>query len=104
VDRRHLALALLAGAALATPAWAQSGDANAGRNLAASCANCHGTNGRALQGMPPLAGMPSDRLARTMSEFRSRTRPATVMRQIAQGYTEEQIRRIAEYFSKQAAK
>jgi cytochrome c553 len=39
-----------------------------------------------------------------MSEFRSRTRPATVMRQIAQGYTEEQIRRIAEYFSKQAAK
>jgi len=26
------------------------------------------------------------------------------MRQIAQGYTEEQIRRIAEYFSKQAAK
>jgi len=104
VNRHCLALALLAGAALATPARAQSGDANAGRNLAAACANCHGTNGRALGGMPALAGMPSDRLARTMSEFRSRARPATVMHQIARGYTDEQIRRIAEYFSAQVAK
>jgi len=104
VNRRYLALALLAGAALATPARAQSGDANAGRNLAAACANCHGTNGRSLDGMPALAGMSSDRLARIMSEFRSRARPATVMNQIARGYTDEQIRHIADYFSAQAAK
>src|SRR5256885_3102448 len=38
------------------PALAQGTDPNLGRNLAAACANCHGTNGASLQGMPSLAG------------------------------------------------
>lgn len=49
------AAALLA--LLATTA-AQAADPNLGRNLAATCANCHGTNGKAVagSGMGSLAG------------------------------------------------
>ena len=44
MNYRHLALAaVLAGAV--GPALAQAPDPNLGRNLAATCANCHGTNG-----------------------------------------------------------
>ena len=42
LDRRTLAAAALA---LAAPWAAQAQDANLARNLAATCANCHGTNG-----------------------------------------------------------
>ena len=44
---------------LAATSVAQAADRNLARNLAATCANCHGTNGRAVPGagMDALAGM-----------------------------------------------
>jgi len=74
------------------------------RSLAATCANCHGSEGRAVSGaaVPGLAGMPADYLAAQMQAFRSGTRPATVMHQIARGYSETQVAQLAAYFSKQA--
>jgi cytochrome c553 len=90
------ALALLAG-----PAAAQ--DPNLARNLAANCANCHGTNGKAVPnaGMEPIAGEPKDKLVRKIKEYRSGVRPATVMHQISKGYTDEQIDLIAGYLAAQ---
>ncbi|MBL8333209.1 MAG: cytochrome C [Rubrivivax sp.] len=93
-------LALAGAACLAAPA-ALAQDALLARNLAATCANCHGTNGQALGAMKPLAGMPADRLLAIMADFRSGAQPATVMHQIAKGYTEEQLRLIAGYFAAQ---
>lgn len=94
--------ALLAAAALSPlTASAQAADANLGRNVAANCANCHGTNGRSVGGMASLAGMPRDTLIRTMREFREGKRPATIMHQLAKGYTEEQIAAVAAYFAAQ---
>jgi cytochrome c553 len=72
-----------------------------GAQLAASCAMCHGTAGRSAGGNEPLAGMPRDELVRKFSDFRSGSRPATVMHQIAKGYTDDQVRLIADYFSAQ---
>ncbi|WP_240635865.1 c-type cytochrome [Caldimonas tepidiphila] len=95
-------LSWLALLALCAPAWG-AGEAELGRNLAATCANCHGTDGRARPGMAPLAGMPADALVRALDEFRSGRRPATIMHQIARGYTDEQIRLIAAHFAAQAA-
>ena len=56
MGRAMIAAASVTGAALASPVSAQGTDPNLGRNLAAACANCHGTNGVSQQGMPNLAG------------------------------------------------
>jgi sulfide dehydrogenase cytochrome subunit len=82
---------------LCAPALAQSVDA--GRSLAATCANCHGTDGRARGSvMPPLAGMKADAMLAALADYRRGTRSGTVMPQIARGYTEAQLRQIAAYF------
>lgn len=76
-------------------------DANLGRNLAATCANCHGTNGNARGDMKPLAGMPADKMLAMLADFRSGNQPATIMHQISKGYTEEQMKLVAAYFAAQ---
>jgi len=74
----------------------------AGRNLAASCAICHGTEGRAVtKDVIPLAGLPKDHIATQMRAFRDGKRPATVMHQIAKGYTDQQIDAMATWFAAQ---
>ena len=95
-------LAVLCAAVLATaPALSSAEELPAGAQLAASCAMCHGTGGRSAGGNEPLAGMPREELVRKLGDFRSGARPATVMHQIAKGYTDDQLRLIAEYFSAQ---
>lgn len=71
------------------------------RTSAAMCASCHGTNGKATEGsaVPSLAAMPKDTMVATMKAFKAGTRPATVMHQLAKGYTDEQIELIAAYFA-----
>ncbi|MET0517775.1 MAG: c-type cytochrome [Burkholderiaceae bacterium] len=90
-------------AAAALPALAQP-EARAAlqlRSLAASCAACHGTDGRAPEGaaVPGLAGMPAGYLAEQMKAFKAGTRPATVMPQLARGYSDAQIEQLAAYFA-----
>jgi cytochrome c553 len=97
-------LAMLALAALCTPATAQQPDPNFGRNLAAPCAICHGTNGANAGGLPNLAGQPGDYIAKQLRDFRDGKRPATIMHQISKGYTEPQIDALAAYFAAQKAK
>lgn len=74
-----------------------------GRNLAAGCAICHGTQGKPAPGAPliPLAGLPRDHIATQMRAFRDGKRPATVMHQIAKGYTDPQIDAMAAWFAAQ---
>src|SRR5256885_10071547 len=102
--RNVLAAALASGAAFALPALAQGTDPNLARNLAAACASCHGTNGASLQGMPNLAGQQRAHLVQQMHDLKTGKRPATVMHQLAKGYTEEQIEALAAYFSAQKAR
>lgn len=101
-SRALLVLALLSGAVLAPDAVAQRSDPNLGRNLAAACANCHGTNGVSQPGMPRLAGQPRGYLEQQMQDFKAGKRPATIMHQIAKGYSDEQIGALAAYLSEQA--
>ena len=86
------------------PVAGQGSDPNLGRNLAATCANCHGTNGISVAGVESLAGKPKDELVRKMREFKQGTKPATVMTQLAKGYTDEQIEVVAGWFAAQKAK
>ncbi len=97
----HLACVWAALAATAAgPARAQAPDAVA-RSYAATCANCHGTNGIAKAPMVSLAGLPKEHIVTQMKAFKGGTRPATIMGQIAKGYTDEQIDSIAGFFAAQ---
>jgi cytochrome subunit of sulfide dehydrogenase len=102
--RPLLFAALASGAVFAVPALAQGTDPKLGRNLAAACANCHGTNGVSQQGMPNLAGQQRGYLVQQMQDFRAGKRPATIMHQIAKGYSDEQIDALAAYFSAQKSR
>jgi cytochrome c553 len=71
------------------------------RSWAGACANCHGTNGVAQPGMESLAGANKDELLKKMLDFKSGKKPATIMHQLAKGYSDEQLAALAGYFSAQ---
>jgi cytochrome c553 len=96
-----VAAALLA--LVAAAAAAQAPDPNLARNLAATCANCHGTNGLSQGGTESLAGMAKDNIVRKMQEYKTGNKPASIMNQLAKGYTDEQIALMADWFATQKA-
>jgi len=71
------------------------------RSLAGQCAQCHGTDGRALPGaeVPGLAGMPAGNFAEQMKAFRSGSRTSSVMQQLAKGFSDAQVDQLARYFA-----
>jgi sulfide dehydrogenase cytochrome subunit len=73
------------------------------QSLAATCANCHGTAGAGVAGgsVPRLAGLNREYFVEQMSAFKSGARQATIMHQLAKGFTADQIDALAVYFSKQ---
>lgn len=91
-------------AALAPSIHAGGMPIDKGRTLAATCANCHGTDGHSVGGTESLAGVPRDTLLRKLSAFSRGEKPATIMHQIAEGYTPEQLTLIAEHFAAQRAR
>ncbi len=79
-------------------------DTTLARNLAATSANCHGTNGAARGDMKSLAGVSAGKITAMVADYKSGAQPATIMHQIAKGYTDEQIKLIAAYLAAQPAK
>lgn len=72
----------------------------AGERLAANCTACHGTHGNTVGTvLPPLAGQPKDTLLAHLKAFKDGSRPATIMTQIAKGYTDEQLEQMAAWFA-----
>jgi len=103
-----LLLAACAGVHAQTAATTPPADSSAllrTRSLAAQCAQCHGTDGRALPGaeIPGLAGLPANYIAEQMKAFRSGSRPSSVMQQLAKGFSDAQVDQLARYFASQAA-
>lgn len=99
----HLAIVLAVFAAQC-PAAAQTRTQttdDAGRRLYASCAGCHGTDGKTAPGsiLPSLAGQSRDALVASMKGFQDGSRPSTIMQQLARGYSSEQIDLIAGYLA-----
>lgn len=103
ISRAVLAAALGWAAALAQAQTAPSPEAQRlyMRSLAATCAHCHGTEGRAVEGeaLIRLAGLPRDYLLTQLLAFRTGDRKATIMHQITRGYSEQQLESLAAYFA-----
>ena len=98
--RTRVAVMLLSSIA-SSAVMAQNAAALHARGLAATCANCHGTDGRTTSGssIPSLAGMPRDYMIAQLTAFRDGTRPATVMQQLTKGFTDAQLQSVATYFA-----
>ncbi|MCW5654420.1 c-type cytochrome [Hydrogenophaga sp.] len=96
ISKKWLAAGVLC--ALAAGAQAQ---VNQIKVWAAACANCHGTDGRAEPGAVSLAGQSKDDLTQKLLDFKAGKRPATIMHQLAKGYSDEQLTQIAGYFAAQ---
>jgi cytochrome subunit of sulfide dehydrogenase len=90
-------------AAPPVPAFAASNLSPTGvRSLAANCAACHGTNGVSAGGaIAALAGMNKEYFVNQMKLFKEGKREATLMHQIAKGYSDAEIAALAQYFSEQ---
>ena len=83
----------------AAPAAAQAVDRQA-RAWAASCAACHGSDGRSAGGIPAIAGRDAGELLRALLEFKNGQRPAaTVMPQHTKGYSDDELKRIAAVYA-----
>ncbi len=101
MKRLHFSLVALA---CLTTAWSVAAqDDTLARNLVATCANCHGTDGHAVKasGMEALAGADAAKTLQKLHEFKSGVRPTTVMQQIVKGYTDEELALIVGYLARQ---
>jgi cytochrome c553 len=92
---KNTALTLCLLACAMAQAQTQAPSALQARSLAASCAACHGTHGQAQPGMATLAGLPQEVIVQKMLDYKAGRLPATLMHQLAKGYTDEEITAIA---------
>ena len=90
-----LALAMLAFTLSPARAAVPTGEA-----MAATCAGCHGTQGRlGTVEFMPLAGLPEAEFVRAMTDFRSGKRLSTLMGHVARGFSDREVRAMARYFA-----
>ena len=95
----HLAPCLLSLAWLCT-ASAQAQTPPPGRLLASNCFQCHGTNGKG-PGFDKLAGKSATELYNDVKEFQSGKEGPSIMAKHANGFTDAQLRLVADWLSKQ---
>jgi cytochrome subunit of sulfide dehydrogenase len=70
-----------------------------GAVLASTCFTCHGTDGKSPGAIPSIYGVPAASLVKSLGDFKSGMRPATVMDRHAKGYSDADIKAIADYLS-----
>lgn len=87
-----------------TSTFAQNADATNlyHRGLAATCANCHGTDGKGVPngGMPLINQLTSEQILTQLKAYKSGAREGTIMPQLAKGYSDEQLEIIAKQLGK----
>ena len=106
---RYLKPAILLSVCIGISQWsgialAQNADASNlyKRSLAATCANCHGTDGKGVVdgGMPLINKLTSEQMLAQLKAFKSGAREGTIMPQLAKGYSDEQLETIANQLGK----
>ena len=68
--------------------------------LSSNCNGCHGPNGVTNgPSTPSIAGMTEEYLVLSMMDYKKATRGSTIMSRIAKGYSDDEIKAMAKYFS-----
>jgi sulfide dehydrogenase cytochrome subunit len=109
---RCAAIAVISALALAVPAAAQApapaerygapiGSAGIPPPGAASCSGCHPASASIDTPAGRLIGRNSSDIITAVQAFRSGQRPATVMDRIAKGFTDDEIKAIADWYGAQ---
>jgi sulfide dehydrogenase cytochrome subunit len=96
---RRLALITLAAASGLTFAVQADEGVTRGALLAAMCNTCHGMDGGGSKSIPALNDLESDELVETMQAFQSGEEDSTIMERHATGYSEEELKALADYYA-----
>lgn len=67
--------------------------------IASTCMSCHGPGGKSQGKIPSLTGLHKDHFVKVMTEFKTGTRASSVMKRLANGYTEAEIEAMGAYFA-----
>lgn len=67
---------------------------------AQTCNVCHGSASYTSPTMPPIHGADATAIYRALIDFKTDKRPYTIMGRIARGYSDEQLKALADYLSK----
>ncbi|MDZ7750594.1 MAG: c-type cytochrome [Gammaproteobacteria bacterium] len=85
-------------AGLAVGTNAAAADAS-GQMIAAQCNGCHGFEGKSVGDVSSLHGRSAALMSKAMMDFKSDTRQATIMNRIAKGYSDAEIKNLADYYA-----
>lgn len=102
-DLKPVLLAIsLSGLCWSSATFAQTADQLYKRGLAATCANCHGTDGKGVieGGMPLINNLTSQEMLTKLKGYKSGAQEGTIMPQLAKGYSDEQLTTIANQLGK----
>lgn len=86
--------------AVLTAVPATAAEPPAGRLLASHCAQCHGTNGNAVN-FESLAGENASEMYNELIKMKYRSTPEDIMDLQARGYTDAQLFLISQYYATQ---
>ncbi len=99
--RTHTAAALLLAPMLATAQPAKAPPAEFQAEIwASSCMACHGTEGRAEGVAMTIGGRMSEEIYQILLAYKSGQRQGTIMQQHVKGYSDDELRRIAQHFAR----
>lgn len=102
-----LAATLVAGLGIAAPAFVSQALAQqAPQQLseaafaAQTCNLCHGSATYVSPTMPPIHGVDAKTLYEALIEVKTNKKPSTIMGRIARGYSDDQLKAIAEHLAR----
>jgi len=97
--RYSISIALSLTLLITSSAAYAAGVISQGTMLSNSCSACHGTDGKSPGAIPSINGKSAQFITQALSEFRSGARTSTVMGRHAKGYSDKEIKLIADYFA-----
>ncbi len=75
------------------------GDANAGKQKAATCAGCHGADGKGVAPNPALAGLKESVIIEQLKAYKSGAKANPIMKTFAAPLSDQDMADLAAYYA-----